>query len=329
MARSKIAVYDEVNVCGFCTCTESRVLYPTYDIFGNNYTLNRCHKCRAYFLAPRPSKEITSQAYDESYYGKGEKKFAAPAVERVIDHFRMGRAKRLSRFLHEESNVLDIGCGNGRFLGYLQKCGNYNLYGAELEGQAAERARKISGLNISTGSILDQGFAAGQFDAITMFHVFEHLSDPRQMLEEVTRILNHNGTLVMSFPNIHSMQSRMFKGRWFHLDPPRHLFFFGHRDFIKMMSKYGFVFVKRRDISFEQNPFGMIQSILNCMYKKRELLYENLKGNKKYARLNPFSLVFQYLFFISLFPVFMVTDAFSSVMTRGATVEYTFIKAMH
>ncbi|MEI6764900.1 MAG: class I SAM-dependent methyltransferase [Bacteroidota bacterium] len=329
MAKKVETVYDEVSICGFCTTTESHILYPTNDIFGNNYTINKCHRCRAIFLAPRPTKEILEKAYDDTYYGPGEKKFSAPFIENIIDYFRMGRAKRLARFLHEDSNVLDIGCGNGRFLKYLQKCGKFNLFGTEMEGRAAQRALQIPGIDIKIGSLLNHDFTNEQFDAITMFHVFEHLDDPRQTLEEVTRLLSHNGTLVMSFPNIHSFQSRTFKGKWFHLDPPRHLFFFGHRDFIKMMSKYGFVFVKRKDRSFEQNPFGMIQSILNVFFKRRELLYERLKGNKAYARCNVAQLILQYAFFIFLFPVCMIFDYVASFMSRGATVEYTFIKAMH
>ena len=74
-------------------------------------------------------------------------------------------------------------------------------------------------------------FAPQSFDAVTLIHVFEHLPDPRQTLEIISEILKKDGILMMSFPNIDSFQSRIFKGKWLHIDPPRHLFFFSPKDF--------------------------------------------------------------------------------------------------
>jgi hypothetical protein len=88
---------DLENTCGFCCAKKSSVLYPTFDISGNHYFINQCQECNAIFLAPKPTPEQLSQAYDGSYYGEKEEKFASPMVEKVLDHFRSGRARRVSR----------------------------------------------------------------------------------------------------------------------------------------------------------------------------------------------------------------------------------------
>ena len=79
--------------------------------------------------------------------------------------------------------------------------------------------------------------------------------------------------------------------------------------------------------SFEQNPYGAIQSILNKLCKKREVLYERLKGNYTYApEYSRTNIIFQKLFFFVSFPIFAFTEIFSSILKVGATVEFTFKK---
>ena len=318
---------DAIHRCCFCKKQESIELYPTQDIFENNYAIHQCCNCKAYFLAPPPTDEQLKQAYDDSYYGEQEEKFSSPLIEKVLDSFRMGRARRLSKYLKEDSKVLDIGCGNGRFLNYLRRFGDIQLYGIEQEGNSALRASKIDAINLKTGSLQKDDFADSTFDALTLFHVFEHLSNPKEILEIIASILKRGGVLVFSFPNIVSWQSRMFKGKWLHLDPPRHLFFYAPNDFVNIMKTYGFELIKQHYVSMEQNPYGMIQSILNLWCKKREVLFERLKGNENYApdysKLNVF---FQKIFFAFSFPFFIVTDILMSFFKKGATVEMTFRK---
>lgn len=315
------------SICGFCKSTNSKILYNTFDVFGNNYTINKCNDCYAYFLAPRPSNERLAQAYDSSYYGEKEEKFSSPLVEKILDYFRSGRSRRVSKYLKNGAKVLDVGCGNGRFLKYLLNYGKYELYGTEMEGNSAKRASNISEINLKIGSLEQNDFLENYFDAITLFHVFEHLTEPKQVLEIITKIIKPGGIAVFSFPNIASYQAKLFKGKWLHLDPPRHLFFFSPNDFINIMQNYGFEAVQKHYFSLEQNPFGAVQSILNLTTKKREVFFESLKGNKNYIKeYSKFNLFVQKLFFVFIMPLFAFNDLFLSLIGKSATVEITFIK---
>ncbi len=115
-------------------------MYPTVDMSGTAWTVNRCEGCKAFFLSPRPSAEDIRRAYDTAYYGEQEEKFSSPGIEKMLDVFRAGRARRLHRYLSPGARVLDIGCGNGNFLQFLLRFGSYELHGVEREGKAAERA---------------------------------------------------------------------------------------------------------------------------------------------------------------------------------------------
>jgi len=316
-----------MDKCTFCKSSDSIFQYKTNDIFGQHWEIHQCCNCEARFLAPNPSPAQLAQAYDDDYYGEQEEKFSFPLVEKILDYFRGGRARKLSKYIETNSSVLDIGCGNGQFLESLAKHGNYQLFGTELEGRSAERAKRIPQINLSIGFLEDAGFKEESFHAITLFHVFEHLSEPKLSLNIIHDILKPEGILLLSFPNISSWQSKLFKGKWLHLDPPRHLFFFGPKAFVSLMENQGYKLVDESYISMEQNPFGMVQSILNLWNTKREVLFESMKGNDAYIQeYSSLNLLLQKLFFIMSFPLFIVGDMIASIFKRSATVEFVFKK---
>lgn len=315
------------NHCPYCKHSDSIPLYPTSDIFGDEYYIHSCRICHAFFLSPMPTDLQLNRAYDDSYYGSGEEKFKEGLIEKMLDYFRMKRAKTIAEIIGNKGKVLDIGCGNGRFLSFVKQLGEMDIYGIEPEGGSARRAGKIPGIHLKKGFLQKEDFASGSMDAITLFHVFEHLTEPKQTLEIISGILKKNGILMMSFPNIDSFQSKLFKGKWLHLDPPRHLFFFSPRDFKNEMKKLGFEVIRERHFSIEYNPFGFQQSLLNCVLKKREVLYESLKGNKEYVKeYSGLNLMLQNLFFKLTSPVFIFSDLIESAFRKGATVEFVMRK---
>ena len=309
--------------CVYCKGKKSRPLYPLSDIFGNSYTLLECQSCEARVLHPPPTVEdILGDPYDDTYYGEGEKKFKG-IIEQILDYFRNSRARLLNKYLGGKGKVLDIGCGNGGFLHSLNQLGDYEIHGLEMPGGSAERAAKVPGIHLKIGAIDWEDYPAKSFDAITLFHVFEHLMEPVKTLEIIDHLMKDDGTLIMAFPNIDSFQSRWFKGNWFHLDPPRHLFFFTPKAFKREMKKYGFEVVKEKHFNVEYNPFGIQQSLLNRFTSQRDVLYEHLKGNKQYTKkVSKSNLIVQDLFFKLTYPLFTGLDIGNMVWKKGATIEF-------
>lgn len=312
--------------CRYCGSFDIRELYPARDIRENEWCLSKCSSCNLYFLTPELTEEKLKLAYDASYYGEGKKKFGV-SVEKFIDHYRNKKAKYIASRIPSNSTVLDYGCGNGQFLQYLSRLGKYTLYGHEIEGKSAQRATDVKEVNLKIGILQENDYPSDFFDAITMYHVIEHVENPRSVLNILKNNLKREGLFVLSFPNITSLQSRLFKGKWYHLDPPRHLSFFAVDDFIRIMENDGFRLINKRWFSFEQNPYGWVQSILNCFYKKREILYERLKGNHSYCpECGALNIFFQKLFFIFTLPFFFLVDIIESTLGISATVQLTFRK---
>ncbi len=316
------------SICPYCKSKDYSIQYPTFDIFDNHYEVVKCKDCLAYFLTPNPPEELLAKAYDDSYYGGAEddEKFEG-FIEEGLNYFRKQRAKKVASLSKNMGRVLDIGCGNGQFLEQVQLFGHIEIFGTEMEGGSAGRAAKIKSLQLQIGELKSDDFEDNYFDVITMFHVFEHLKNPKEYLSVIDEILKSKAYLVISFPNIDSWQAQFFKGKWLHLDPPRHLFFFTPKDFKLLMKQRGYELVEEKYFSIEQNPYGAIQSWLNLFHKKRELLFESLKGNKAYVKqISPFVLVVEKLLFIGFTPLFILLDVISSVFKKSATVEFTFQK---
>jgi len=121
--------------------------------------------------------------------------------------------------------LLDLGCGDGRFLALMRDAG-WDVTGIDPDPTAARRAQENFGIPVIVGSLEDAGFPNESFDAVTLSHVIEHVHDPVALLSECRRVLKPEGRAVIVTPNIRSLGHRKFGGVWRGLEPPRHLYLF-------------------------------------------------------------------------------------------------------
>jgi 2-polyprenyl-3-methyl-5-hydroxy-6-metoxy-1,4-benzoquinol methylase len=312
--------------CLNCSSEGSEVWASFKDIFDDVHHLCKCSSCGVYYLNPFPTAKQLERAYDESYYGTGEKKFN-PTVEKVVDWFRQRNARAFARKLSPGATILDIGCGNGSFLVNLGKQGDFQLHGLEPEGKSAERASYHPEIKLHIGYLEESTYPSASFDALVLTHVFEHLPQPSVAMDIITEIARKGAVLQIEIPNIASWQAKIFKGKWLHLDPPRHLNMYPPALLEEELKRRGWNLEKKTFFSPQFSPFGFQQSILNTLSSKREVLYEHLKENQQYLEgHSAASLFIQKLFHWLSFPLFVLSDAFASFFQRGATVKMIFRK---
>jgi SAM-dependent methyltransferase len=94
-----------------------------------------------------------------------------------------------------------------------------------------------------------------------MFHVLEHLPDPRAYLDAARELLAPDGRLMVQVPNAACWQFRILRGWWTGADIPRHLFDFRDRDLEKLLESRGFEVLRRKYFSLRDNPAGLASSI--------------------------------------------------------------------
>ena len=110
-----------------------------------------------------------------------------------------------------------------------------------------------------------------------MLTVLEHLSNPVEVLSKLKTLLSPGGVVIVSVPNFSSWQSKVFKGAWFHLDPPRHLLQFEPETLTDCLGRAGLSPVGEARFLPEYGSSGWIQSALNRVLPHSNFLYELVK----------------------------------------------------
>jgi len=233
-----------------------------------------CPGCGLQALDPMPDAEAILGFYGRDYYGVGATKFVG-GIDEVRNLFIARRARALMRRLsgRPRPRILDIGCGSGTFVRYMGRLGA-EIHATELPGAAYERAKSVPGLRLVAGDLSDEAFAPGSFDAITLWHVFEHIRDPDALVRRCRRLLAPQGILIVEVPNRESWQARWTGGAWLHLDPPRHVYQYTRRALAALFERHGLQWEEPiRTAAFEMGAVGILQSLLNRWVEPRDLLY--------------------------------------------------------
>jgi SAM-dependent methyltransferase len=169
--------------------------------------------------------------------------------------------------------LLDIGCGNGTEL-YRLKAMGWEGHGVEMDPEASKRARG-AGLSVFTGDLLEAAYPDSFFHVVRMSYVLEHLSNPRETLREIRRILVPGGRLYISVQSARSLHCWLFGRNWFSLDVPRHLFSFDPGTLGRLLSSMD---LEIRSIRCESGPrtfLGSLQYWVNERYRKGASLQES------------------------------------------------------
>ena len=94
--------------------------------------------------------------------------------------------------------VLDAGCGYGRYALYAQR------FGARVVGMdfseavwAAREAVRGQGISLVQGDLLRPPFRRGSFDLVMSLGVLHHLPDPRLGFEQLSRLVDAEGAMVV------------------------------------------------------------------------------------------------------------------------------------
>ena len=269
--------------------------------------LRRCAACgTAVTDAP-----AVAEIHDTGAYAPGPprgSRLAAP----VLAAFDRQRLALLGR---PRGTLLDAGAGRGRFVAAARAAG-WDARGIEPSARGVEAARSVYGVELERAGIADAAIAPGSFDAVSLWHVLEHVDDPGAALARVRTWLRPGGVVLVGAPNLASLQARLGGARWFHLDVPRHRTHFTARGLETLLARTGLEPVRTHHVLAEHNPFGLWESLVSRVTPTPSWLYLALKRAApiRAADLLPTLLA------LPLVPVAAVVELAAGVAGRGGTV---------
>jgi len=272
-------MHAPLDKCPICTSDRIVALWNARDTQEVNWRYDRCSNCGDIFLNPPLEDAEVEQVYGEDYYGPDHNRFGGN-VETTLKIFRNARANRAEKLMPPGGSVLDVGCGRGVFLEILARRG-YKVTGTEISETAGKDAAKR--VEVKVGELENIGFTRESFDLVTFWQVLEHLPDPKGAVAEASRLVKPGGKMLIQVPNPESIQARLGRDKWFHLDPPRHMHLMPLKCVDMVAAETGFTRVKHTTLNLEFSPFGILQTFQNLMGIKRDKLYETMMASKKEA----------------------------------------------
>jgi SAM-dependent methyltransferase len=144
----------------------------------------------------------------------------------------------LTPYLNHESIIVDVGCGKGQLVKYLIDKGFTNARGVELDKRMIEIATQ-QGIPVHEGTASKLSLNANSIDLLIYTHVFEHLWDLDDAIEQAKNCLKNNGLMFIEVPNAPNYsQARVFDYFW--ISMAEHINHFSDLYLELLMIKHGF-----------------------------------------------------------------------------------------
>ena len=279
--------YVSCNLCG----SEKARHYIKID----GFKVVKCKNCSLVYVNPRLKQQSLHKIYTKKYYKNyafhGDKSTLYGYMEYlkekefIVSTFkrRLAQIQKLSK----KGRLLDIGCAYGFFIELARKRG-WNVTGVEISKDTCQYAKNNLKLNVINKALEEAKFTNGAFDVVTMFDVVEHLPDPQKTVKEIKRILNPNGLIVVTTPNIGSLMAKILGKNWEEIKRIReHIYFFSKDTLRKMLEANGFEILRtetagryfsvesaiKRGKMYNRTLFALIEKFSNILNLNDKIIY--------------------------------------------------------
>ncbi|WP_207494097.1 class I SAM-dependent methyltransferase [Aridibaculum aurantiacum] len=261
---SKIT-YDHCPCCGSAaiskmfSCTDHTVSKKIFEVW-------KCSACTFAFTQNVPTLDYIAPYYQSSAYvshsdtKEGIINKLYHQVRKVTLRSKRSLLKKITGL--KNGTLLDVGAGTGAFAHTMQTAG-WHVTG--LEPDTAARATALSKYNLELQTLQSlTELQPASYDAITLWHVLEHVHDLDGYFHTFSRLLKNTGRLVVAVPNYTSHDASVYQAYWAAYDVPRHLYHFSPKSMHVLAEEKGFIIEKLYPMWFD----SIYVSMLSEQYQK-------------------------------------------------------------
>jgi 2-polyprenyl-3-methyl-5-hydroxy-6-metoxy-1,4-benzoquinol methylase len=283
-------IYSECPCCNGVDISKS-LSAKDFTVSHELFEIWQCNICTARFTQSVPdSEEIIKYYRSENYISHSDTK---KGIVNSLYHYVRRRTLRGKRNLISAytrlptGKILDIGAGTGAFLQTMQKA-DWQIEGLEPDEAARENAKMLYGLSLKPSKELFT-LQAESFDAITLWHVLEHVHDLHEYMEQLKRLLKPQGCLFVAVPNYTSYDADVYQQFWAAYDVPRHLYHFSPTSITQLLLQHGLqlkaikpmwydsFYVSMLSEKYKTNKNKIVRAVWNGYVSNWKTLFDNEK----------------------------------------------------
>jgi SAM-dependent methyltransferase len=237
-----------------------------YTVSGETFQIMECNSCTLRFTQDVPAAASIAPYYKAEDY-ISHTNTSKGLVNRVYQFVRKRTMVRKRKLVEKctgikKGNFLDVGSGTGTFVNEMKQNG-WQVTGIEPDGDARKVASQQYNIELSDADEFYR-LSPGSFDAITLWHVLEHVHDLYAYIQQLKTILNKKGKLLIAVPNYTSLDGKIYKEYWAAYDVPRHLYHFSPASLKLLMEKNDLNVVQYKPMWYD----SFYISLLSSKYKK-------------------------------------------------------------
>ncbi len=236
----------------------------------NGYKIYECHKSGLRICKIVDSENHVSEVYSDEYFFEG--KAGYPNYLNGKDHlYKYGKdyAQIISKYI-SPGKLLDAGSAAGFILKGFEDSG-WQGEGIEPNNRMAEYGRNQLNLRITTGTF--EKFESSQrFDLITMIQVIGHFYNIDEVLQNLKRLLNEKGYVLVESWNMKSIYARLMGKNWHEYSPPSVVRWFSDESLCNLFNLYGFELIAKghppKKINIKHALSLIEEKSFNFLFKK-------------------------------------------------------------
>lgn len=264
--------YTECPVCNNNSISYSFTAKDN-TVSDETFAIWKCAHCSLLFTQDIPAEENIGKYYNShNYISHSDTKegFINQAYHTVRSIALTGKKNLIEKKTGiAAGNILDIGCGTGAFLDKMKK-GGWQVTGLEPDEGARQKAASLYNIQTRPSAELFN-LQPGSFDAITLWHVLEHVHRLHEYIDQIKKLLTSQGLIFIALPNHTSVDAENYKENWAAFDVPRHLYHFSPYSMNVLMNKHGMRIKEMKPMWFD----SFYVSMLSEKYRNGENNYFN------------------------------------------------------
>ena len=229
------------------------------------FDIYHCSNCQVRFTQNAPSEASIGEYYrSENYISHSDtSKGFINRLYQTVRNISLNQKKKLIEKATGLTNghLLDVGSGTGYFAAAMQNSG-WQVTGLEPDEGARDVAVRQHSLQLLP---VDELFNLpdNKFDAITLWHVLEHVHNVKKYITTFKKLLTGTGKLFIAVPNYRSYDAMSYGSNWAGYDVPRHLYHFTPQTMQWLMKECGLKIIAIKPMWFD----SFYVSLLSSKYK--------------------------------------------------------------